>query len=208
VRYIHGSLSALESQKVEQHVSKCKHCNAKLNRLLEGDALAKLIPPIPSKEDGWEKLQAAIANEKASKSTKSTSTLLRAGVAILIVSFAGFILWYLAEISSNPLSGFSADEYRKVSISEMPKNTEPHIVTEGYISEVRVDHLEGDLVFKLVESLEEPSPFVICEIIPPFRLNTPQVGEKVRVYGVSRFDPKENHQWYEVHPVMSIEVVD
>jgi hypothetical protein len=201
-------LSAFEVQKVEQHVSNCKHCNAKLNRLLEGDALAKLIPAIPSKEDGWGKLQAAIANEKVSAPTKSPPTLLRAGVAILIVSVTGFLFWYISEISSNPLSGFSADEYREVSISEMPTNTEPHIVTEGYISEIRVDHLEGDLVFKLVESMDQPSPFVICEIIPPFRLDPPQIGNRVRVYGVSRFDPKENHQWYEVHPVMSIEEVD
>jgi hypothetical protein len=201
-------LSAFEAQKVEQHVSNCKHCSAKLNRLLEGDALAKLIPAIPSKEDGWGKLQTAIAAEKVSAPTKSTSTLLRAGVAILIISVTGLLFWYISEISSNPLSGFSADEYREVSISEMPANTEPHIVTEGYISEIRVDHLEGDLVFKLVESMDQPSPFVICEIIPPFRLDPPQVGNRVRVYGVSRFDPKENHQWYEVHPVMSIEEVD
>ncbi|MEK6406526.1 MAG: hypothetical protein AABN34_06145 [Acidobacteriota bacterium] len=33
------------------------------------------------------------------------------------------------------------------------------------------------------------------------------VGSRVRVYGVSRYDSQDNHNWYEVHPVLNIELV-
>ena len=208
IQYLHDSLSPLETQKVEQHVSECKFCNSKLSRLMEGNALAKLIPAIQTKQNGWPKLQEAISNNQYAGSTRPSSMILRASVAIVFLSVVSFFLWRAAEMSSDKIAGLEADRYREVTIREMPENTEPHVVTEGYISEVRVDDPEGDLVFKLVETLEGPSPFVICEIIPPFQLDAPQVGNKVRVYGVSRFDPKENHQWYEVHPVMGIEKVE
>ncbi len=208
MQYIHDSLSPRETQNVEQHVSQCNSCNTKLKQLMEGNSLAKLIPVIQTQQDGWTKLQEAISNNQDAVNSKPSSMVLRASVAIVFLSVVSFFLWRAAEMSSDKISGLEAYRYREVTIRKMPENTEPHVVTEGYISEVRVDHHDGDLVFKLVESLESPTPFVICEIIPPFRLDKPEVGNKVRVYGVSRFDPKENHQWYEVHPVMGIEKVE
>jgi anti-sigma factor RsiW len=207
IQYLHGSLSPFEAQKVEQHASQCKSCNAKLSRLMEGDAIAKQIPAIQAKQNGWSNLQEAILKTKP-HTRRPGSIIVRASVAIVLLSAVSFFMWHAAQMSSDTIAGLEIDRYREVAIREMPGNVEPHVVTEGYISEVRVDHHEGDLVFKLVESLEQPSPFVICEIIPPFQLDPPEVGNKVRVYGVSRYDPKENHQWYEVHPVMGIEKVE
>ncbi len=65
----------------------------------------------------------------------------------------------------------------------------------------------GDLSFKLVDELGRPGPFIICEIIDPIKLAPPSVGSRVRVYGVSRYDGQADHNWYEVHPVLNIEVV-
>jgi hypothetical protein len=207
IQYLHGTLNPIDTAKVEDHISYCKSCNLKLSRLMEGDALAKQIPSIQSKQEGWSKLQDAITNHQP-VNTKTTFVRSRAAIATVVLAVVSIFLWQAARITSPRFSSFSPEEFRQVTISEMPANTEPHVVTEGYISEVRVDGEDGDLVFKLVENLEQPSPFVICEIIPPFRLKSPQVGNRVRVYGVSRFDPKENHQWYEVHPVMEIENVE
>jgi hypothetical protein len=207
IQYLHGALNPIDTAKVEDHVSYCKSCNSKLNRLMEGNALAKQIPSIQSKQDGWSKFQTALLNDPPVP-PRRTFVQGRSAVAIIILAVVSIFLWQAARIASPRYSSIPTDEFRQVPISEMPANTEPHVVTEGYISEVRTDGEDGDLVFKLVESLEEPSPFIICEIIPPFRLNPPEVGNKVRVYGVSRFDPKENHQWYEVHPVMEIEKVE
>jgi Putative zinc-finger len=205
--YLHGVLSASDAKKIEQHLSRCTSCKAKANRLLEGDALARLIPAVSSKENGWSKLEAAISREQFPAKPVSRS-LLRACAVITALSITAFFGWRIGRLSSDIPSKIESDEYRAVAIREMPSNTEPHVVTEGYISEVRFDYEDGDLLFKLVESLERPSPFVICEIIPPSNLNAPSVGERVRVYGVSRYDPKENHQWYEVHPVVGIEKIE
>jgi len=89
----------------------------------------------------------------------------------------------------------------------MEHTTKPHVVTEGYVSEVRINDEDGDLMFKLVDDLQRMDQFVVCEIIDPIRLEPPKVGSRVRVYGVSRYDNQENHNWYEVHPVLNIEEV-
>jgi Putative zinc-finger len=204
--YLHGILSASDAQKIEKHLSRCSSCKAKANRLLEGDAFARLIPSVSSKENGWSKLEAAISREQF-PTTKIPRAFMRACAVITVLSVTAFFGWRIGRLSAKTPYNFAFDEYRAVAIHEMPSNTEPHVVTEGYISEVRVDHEDGDLLFKLVENLEQPSPFVICEIISPNNLNAPVVGKRVRVYGVSRYDAKEDHKWYEVHPVVAIEPV-
>ena len=98
-------------------------------------------------------------------------------------------------------------EFHEVNINEIEHNTEPHVVAEGYVAEVRINDEDGDLSFKLVESLHQAEPFIVCEIIDPIKLVPPPVGSRVRVYGVSRYDGKTDHRWYEVHPVLSIEMV-
>lgn len=203
--YLHGVLSASQAKKIEKHLSRCSSCKTKANRLLEGDAFARMVPSVASKDHGWSKLEAAISREEFPTSRVSRK-FMRACAAITVLSITAFFGWRIGRLSANT-PNFESDEYRSVAIREMPSNTEPHVVTEGYISEVRFDHEDGDLLFKLVEDLEQPSPFVICEIIPPSNLDTPAVGKRVRVYGVSRYDAKEDHQWYEVHPVVAIEAV-
>jgi Putative zinc-finger len=204
--YLHGVLSAPEAKKIEKHLSRCSSCKAKANRLLEGDTFARLVPAVSSKENGWSKIEAAISREQF-PTARVSPKFLRACAVITILSITAFFGWRIGRLSANTPHNFESDEYRSVAIHEMPSNIEPHVVTEGYISEVRFDHEDGDLLFKLVEDLQRPSPFVICEIIPPSHLDAPAVGKRVRVYGVSRYDAKEDHQWYEVHPVVAIEPV-
>ncbi len=79
-------------------------------------------------------------------------------------------------------------------------------MAEGYVSEIRYDEEDGDLVFKLVDDPHHAQPFIVCEIINPINLTPPAVGSRVRVYGVSRYDAKADHQWYELHPVLNIEL--
>jgi hypothetical protein len=98
-------------------------------------------------------------------------------------------------------------EFQTVNIADIEQNQKPHVVAEGYVSEVRVNDEDGDLRFKLVDDLGHPGPFIVCEIIDPIRLKVPSVGSRVRVYGVSRYDGQADHNWYEVHPVLNIEVV-
>jgi hypothetical protein len=98
-------------------------------------------------------------------------------------------------------------EFHTVSIADIERNHKPHVMAEGYVSEILFNDEDGDLTFKLVEDLRSPGPFIVCEIIDPIRLAPPKVGSRVRVYGVSRYDGQDNHNWYEVHPVLNIEEV-
>jgi hypothetical protein len=98
-------------------------------------------------------------------------------------------------------------EFHTVNIGDIEQNMKPHVMAEGYVSEVRVNDEDGDLSFKLVDDLGQAGPFIVCEIIDPIRLAPPSVGSRVRVYGVSRYDGQADHNWYEVHPVLNIEVV-
>jgi len=97
------------------------------------------------------------------------------------------------------------NDFHAVAISDIGSNTEPHVVAEGYVSEIRHDEEDGDLVFKLVDDPHREAPFIVCEIINPISMVPPAVGSHVRVYGVSRFDAKADHRWYELHPVLNIE---
>ena len=97
------------------------------------------------------------------------------------------------------------DEFHEVSIAGIARNTEPHVVIEGYVTEVRIDREENVVRFKLVESRQSAKPFIACEIMDPLKLPSPAVGSRVRVYGVSRYDGQSGRQWYEVHPVLKIE---
>ena len=99
------------------------------------------------------------------------------------------------------------ENFVPVTIRTIAKTTEPHVVTEGYVTEVKIQK-DGDRLFRIVQDPEQTEPFVICELIKPIRLPTPEVGSRVRVFGVSRFDSKENHKWHEIHPVLNIEVLN
>ena len=70
-----------------------------------------------------------------------------------------------------------------------------------------MDEEDGDLMFKLVEDVSQPQPFIICEIINPINFAPPTVGSRVKVYGVSRYDADEGRHWHEVHPVLALEKV-
>ena len=138
-----------------------------------------------------------------------------AGVVLAFVSLSLLILTVV--ISRHPRSNTTGSavamgsvdltDFHSVSISDIGSSTEPHVVAEGYVSDVRIDSEDGDLVFKLVDDVKRPGPFIVCEIISPIKVAAPPVGSHVRVYGVSRYDSKADHQWYEVHPVLDIEVV-
>src|SRR5262245_1182637 len=128
--YLHGVLSAQDAKKIEQHLSRCSSCKAKANRLLEGDAFARLLPTVHAKEEGWAKLEAAIIKEQF-PSKKVSASFLRACAVITMLSMVGYFGWQIGRTTSLTASNFVSPEYREVAIGDMPSNTEPHVVTEG-----------------------------------------------------------------------------
>ena len=226
-RYVHGELPSAVVKRVEDHLLDCGDCRASLARIKVGHGLLKHLPYAAMNEDQWRSREVDFDSDRvvapvARWGSRSSGFALRstrvsrfAFVAVLVALAAALVtvaLLYsrLHGKSTGQAVALQVDtgEFHPVNIGEIHRSTEPHIVAEGYVSEVAVNDEDGDLSFKLVDQpRSNGGPFIVCEIIDPIRLDPPRVGSRVRVYGVSRYDNQTDHNWYEVHPVLNIEVV-
>lgn len=222
-RYLDGELKPDEVKRLENHLLDCGWCRAQLSRLRDGQRLAQRMSRPALKNDPWNAIEKAISSEPQNTSTPATAPIqlsegwrgliYRPGPIIVLTALLFLSVLLIAVSTRSPIDkktryGENLDtaDFQAVTISNIHNNTRPHVVTEGFVSEVRID-TDGDLTFRLVEDLKHPEPFVVCEIIPPIFLNPPAIGSRVRVYGVSRYDNQPGREWYEVHPVLNIETV-
>ena len=224
-RYLDGSIPSHTLRRFETHLLKCEDCRLQLSHVQTGERLAQQAPFFTPLRDSWAAIEVAIADPTSrfrspryeSKSARRWSIGRAARMLTLAIAFAvvGGALISRAKRDSPQKSwrvqtvapSIDQDDFRKVTISSFEKNNAPHVVVEGYVSELRYNSEEDDLSFKLVEVLTQQAPFVICEIVKPMSVELPKVGSRVRVFGVSRFDAQPDHHWHEVHPVMKIEVL-
>ena len=223
-RYVHGELKPSRLRKVEEHLLDCGECRARLTRLQSAHRLADQLSGETPARDPWAAIEAAISRESAVQpafemrplSFLTLLTLLRRHApAVAVGSFLFLIVsvflflprWGGSAGSLLAKKAIDLREFHQVSIADMEWTTKSHVMAEGYVSELRINDEDGDLSFKLVDDLGHSGPFIVCEIIDPIRIEAPSVGSRVRVYGVSRYDNQRNHNWYEVHPVLNIEVV-
>ncbi|KAF0250316.1 MAG: hypothetical protein FD167_278 [bacterium] len=221
IYYLHKELDNKSITNLENHLLDCSFCRGKLAQLRTSQAFVQQLKPTAIPTNPWNAIEAAITKQSSKQQKVSFNIFLNpnlraamwfiGGVLLTSLLFAN-LFWPPNNTSNNKAEApneeieFSSENFRLVSINEMSSNTEPHVVTQGYVSEIRID-ADGDTTFKIVETLGIAKPFIVCEIIDPIKLSPPQVGSKVKVYGVSRYDEKVNHQWYEVHPVLNIELV-
>ena len=220
-RYLDKELAPHTIKRIEDHLLDCGECRTRMARMQTGHRFARQMPRAVPERDPWLAIEAAIEREQnATHQLPVKQSRLRlhwqrliiprfAGIASIIafLLLSAFVLMKLTSPTNWAEPPIDREEFHEVNIGEIEHNTEPHVVAEGYVTEVRVNDEDGDLSFKLVESLHQAEPFIVCEIIDPIKLVPPPVGSRVRVYGVSRYDGKTDHQWYEVHPVLSIEMV-
>jgi len=224
VRYVTNELTADRVQRVEDHLLDCGECRDAVARLRSGQRFAAQLPEIKPQGDAWAAIEAAIDREDERREPapgkvagwrgrRLTPRLALMAIAVVLVLSAALVIVHRRAVtdeesgSLKTLAAADWQEFQPVSISGIESNTKPHVVAEGYVSEVRFDDKDGDLTFRLVDDLNAQDRFIVCEIIEPLRLQPPTVGSRVRVYGVSRYDGEHNHNWYEVHPVLNIEVV-
>lgn len=221
--YVTGELDVSAVKRVEDHLLDCGSCRTRIARLRNGHRLAQEMPRFTPRRDPWTAIEAAIEAEPFAPAPNTRSRarwrklVLKPGFAFALIGVAALVAALLVatgrreagEERAGSLIAEALDlsEFHTVSIAGIEQNQKPHVMAEGFVSEVRVNDEDGDLSFKLVDDLGRPGPFIICEIIDPIKLAAPSVGSRVRVYGVSRYDGQVDHNWYEVHPVLSIEVV-
>lgn len=219
--YLNGELEPRTVSRIEDHLLDCGSCRTRLAHLRNGHRLAQEMPRFTAPRDPWAVIEAAIdaglpAVSRAPVVAGWREVVLKPGFAFAMIGVAALIASVFVastrRTAGEERAGLIADaldlsEFHTVNIADIEQNRKPHVVAEGYVSEVRINDEEGDLSFKLVDDLGRPGPFIICEIIDPIKLTPPSVGSRVRVYGVSRYDGQADHNWYEVHPVLNIEVV-
>jgi hypothetical protein len=228
VPYLEGTLSARKAGRLERHVRDCEECRAEIARLRTGDAAARRLRV---QEEDSERRAPGIAEILADPAEPSSGingwirrweirfaalTTPRA-VLILALIVLGLII-ALGLSRRGLLSGGRASEYfwgdssaagefHPLKVSEVAANKRPRIAVEGFVRDVRLDKEEKILRFKLTEKPSEAEPFVVCEILDPSAMVIPREGDRVRVYGVARYDAQPGREWYEVNPVMSISVI-
>lgn len=215
--YLNGELSPLIDRKLEEHLMDCGECRSRLARLRAGARLARRVPSFKPAHDRWPEIQAELdryhdsqASQVKEYRSRTDSPMISARTAILVLAALGAALLsihYSTLRAEEPAESIDKTAFHDVSIAGIDGRSEAHIAVEGYVAEVRIDSEENTLSFKLVPNLKQPKPFVICEIIRPLEVTLPLVGSQVRVYGISRYDGQPDHQWYEIHPVMKIEIM-
>jgi anti-sigma factor RsiW len=222
--YLNGELAAGEVKQIEKHLLDCGACRTRLAKMRSGHRFAGQLPRATPQRDAWNAIEAALQAEQSRAAHVASPgragwqrVIVQPGFAVAAIVVVIALLAVLIALNRSPASerdeqsliagAFEPRDFHRVAIADIQRNTEPHVVAEGYVSEVRIDDEDGDLTFKLVDDIRKSGPFIVCEIINPKRLTLPSVGSRVRVYGVSRYDNQENHNWYEVHPVLNIEVV-
>jgi anti-sigma factor RsiW len=221
--YVTGELETGAIKRVEDHLLDCGSCRTRLARLRNGHRLAKEMPRFTPQRDPWTAIEAAIEARQPIPAPNAEGRpgwrelVVKPGFALAVIGVAALIAAVLVASGRRPsgeeragsliAEALDLSEFQTVNIADIEQNQKPHVMAEGYVSEVRVNDEDGDLSFKLVDDLGRPGPFIICEIIDPIKLAAPSVGSRVRVYGVSRYDGQADHNWYEVHPVLNIEVV-
>lgn len=87
----------------------------------------------------------------------------------------------------------------------LPVPKEPHWFIEGVVGEV-IHEGDSDVhvwVNYVDANGNATKDRIACEITPQNPLKPPTVGEKVRVYGILRYDWQ--HSWWEIHGVDWIE---
>src|SRR5262249_32309894 len=149
------------------HMQFCSDCAMRFRSLSIGrDLLLELQPRVPER-DHWEVIEAALETQSSPARQESkwlwnfaTPRFAVAVLALLVVTLGVLLLLRsepVREIYASKIVGaVDYDEFHPVSISGMGSNTKPHIVAEGYVSEIiKNEEEDGDLTFKLVERLDQ-----------------------------------------------------
>jgi len=220
--FVEGRLETRRVTSLEQHLLDCEECREFLVRLRAGHNLAQRLARVSPmdrnlpefSDQAWsggvtsrpsQRFRARWSWSERLATPRVVTAL--AGLvilqtALLVVSNRGVVFGERTAVAAKPALDLS--QFRRLTISELRSNNQPHVATDGYVEDVHADEEEGTVAFKLVESPGAAKPFVVCEIVSPIEMAAPRQGSHVRVYGVARYDAQSDRKWYEVNPVFDI----
>jgi hypothetical protein len=228
IPYLEGRLPARKAGRLERHFRDCEECRAEIARLRAGDEAARSLRT----PDGGPAMRApGIAEILADPAEPSTGirgwirrweirfAALTTPRAVLILALIVLVLFVALGLANRGLlpgqrasapfawGRAEAGDFHPLRVSEVAANTRPRISVEGIVRDIRLDSTERILRFKLTDKPSAAEPFVVCEILDPASMVVPREGDRVRVYGVARFDAQPGREWHEVNPVLKITVL-
>lgn len=94
--------------------------------------------------------------------------------------------------------------YPLTSITRLQSNlfTGPRAAVEGIVTE-RIKATDNDWHINIKDFDSER--VLVAEIAPDHPLSVPLKGEKIKIWGITRYDL--DHRWWELHPVMGWEKI-
>ncbi|HEX8169895.1 MAG TPA: zf-HC2 domain-containing protein [Thermoanaerobaculia bacterium] len=201
-RYADGAASPRVVDKVERHLLDCVHCRATVMRLRGARTLLRGLPQLDAPMLNVRALRTR-GLAAAKKPVHTWPKRLAADFGIASAFFLVFaVLW--AHAASARASRRDWSSFRPIAIAELRDTSDPHVITEGIVAGMVGERDEnGSARFKLADP-NHRDRFVVCEILDA-NMRVPKDGTRVRVYGVSRYDSRPEHRWFEIHPVLRIE---
>jgi hypothetical protein len=203
--YIDGAATPAITRRIEEHLLDCGRCRARLVRMRDAKRLLERLPSI----DAPAFARAPMVSPAMPRRSFPRSRLLRHFAVDALVAatlFAAFTLLYThAASAGSRLYDFSA--FEPVDLHQIASTHDPHVVVQGVVSDIAGNfENEGRRRFRLSDP-RDPAASVVCEILDGDSVAAPKAGTRVRVWGVTRFDSNPAHRWYEIHPVLKMEVV-
>ena len=211
--YLDGAAAPRQVRRIERHLLDCNACRVRLVRMRDARALLAELPHtdapafdcLPSQAVDRLPSSAPAPARRRSFMIPAFLGHLAADALIATVLFAAFALFYTHAASARNRP-FDDSSFHAIAIGDVARTHEPHVIVSGVVSELTGVFDEGSRRFRLSDP-RDPSAFVVCEILDGDPLRTPKPGARVRVWGISRYDPNPDHQWFEIHPVLKVEVL-
>ncbi|HKS23975.1 MAG TPA: anti-sigma factor [Thermoanaerobaculia bacterium] len=204
-QYLDGAAAPRSVERIERHLLDCSGCRARLVRLREAKRLLGALPAADAPPFDRLMARTPARHPRRPWIMPRMVTHFAADALVAVALFAIFTLLYTHTASARTRP-FDAASFRPVSVAQVAATEDPHVIVSGVVSQLDGDFREGSHRFRLVDPNDGRS-FVVCEILDGDPLSPPKPGSLVRVWGVSRYDASPNHRWFEIHPVLKMEVV-
>lgn len=208
--YVDGAASAAQSRSIESHLLDCVSCRAAVVGLRETRVLLRSLPTLEAPDLAISTLRERTVPEPAqpvpARPKVHLLAHLAADLAAVAMLFAAFAFVYTHAAKAH--ARFNWSTFRFVPLRQIPRTGEPHVVTEGIVLDQNEEPDErGVRRFKLADPSHRQA-FVVCEVLNGAGVRIPRTGTRVRVYGVTRYDSRPEHQWFEIHPVLKLDVLE
>jgi hypothetical protein len=204
-RYLDGAASPRVVERIERHLLDCNAFRAQLVRMREMKSLLGGLPAVDAPPFDRVMARTPARSPRLAWIVPPIIRHLAADALVASALFATFALFYTHAASARNRP-FDAASFRNIDVREVAATDDPHVIVNGVVSQIAGDTNEGSHRFRLSDP-KDSKAFVVCEILDGDTLSPPKPGARVRVWGVSRYDSSPNHRWFEIHPVLKVEVV-